>query len=635
MSTKTDPGFVQIQAVRSINPVPMMKPMSAPGSGGGMGGGMTMIGGGGSMPVLGGGTGTGGTGTGGTQSTTMAMTMGGAPSGPQPMSLAFSVANPFDHNFTSVKGTLKVDNKVVATKDLGVLFPHQRRTVNFAQWTPPKSGTFPVRIELTGLGLGGKPLSATAMDQIVVAPPTKAAKKGAPGGGPGGGASTRSLIVGGSGAPGGVPGGSTPMMMQTRLMTPMLLVPAQQQAGGPKTRSLMLTPGGRGGPAFAPTLLGLTANSIVLAPFPALVGNEVELSVRLFNSERLPANKAKIEAFVDGDKLGETTIEVPVARAVLAKGFKKWTAKPGRHEVRAVVTWGSRSGSAAKPIDVRPPNGVGAGGVAALIGRGSFGFARLSVTANDVRLNPLVPSAGSSVELSVRVQNAGAGDVKGVRAELFADGVRLGEANGDIAAGKDRVFTGYPRWTPTAGKHVILCRASAGGQITEASREVTVGAGITLMKPLLTTTTMTTNPTIGMQTAAMSGMTLAIAARPDLQILAGDITFAPAAPKANDPLTVTIVVRNLGNALATGGMVTGVLQADGAEVARRQFPAAVAANGSMSLIWPVTTPSGKVLTAIATSAVANDSRADNNEGRASASIATIIIFQPQLELYRR
>ena len=81
-----------------------------------------------------------------------------------------------------MKATLKVSNKVVSTKDVGVLMPRQRRTVSFAQWTPPKSGTFPVQILLAGLGPGGKPLNATANDQVVVAPAAKAGAK--PAGGP-------------------------------------------------------------------------------------------------------------------------------------------------------------------------------------------------------------------------------------------------------------------------------------------------------------------------------------------------------------------------------------------------------------------------------------------------------------------
>ena len=71
-----------------------------------------------------------------------------------------------------------------------------------------------------------------------------------------------------------------------------------------------------------------------------------------------------------------------------------------------------------------------------------------------------------------------------------------------------------------------------------------------------------------------------------------------------------------------------ILQADGAEVTRREFPVNLAASGMTSLSWPVTTPSGKVLTAVVTAIVANDARADNNQAQATTSVA--IALQRQL-----
>jgi len=203
--------------------------------------------------------------------------------------------------------------------------------------------------------------------------------------------------------------------------------------------------------------------------------------------------------------------------------------------------------------------------------------------------------------------------------------VRLGEATGIVPAGRDFVFSGFPRWTPTAGRHVLLCRATVSGQVTEATREVTVGGAVTLVKPVLTTT-----PATLATPSAATGLTLMAAiARPDLQILPSDITYAPATPKPGDPLTITIVVRNLGDAAANGGKVVGVFQVDGAESSRREFPVTVAPKGMMTLVWPVATPAGKLLTTVGTASIANDSRADNNEARASASIAVTLV-KPQV-----
>jgi hypothetical protein len=84
---------------------------------------------------------------------------------------------------------------------------------------------------------------------------------------------------------------------------------------------------------------------------------------------------------------------------------------------------------------------------------------------------------------------------------------------------------------------------------------------------------------------------------------------------------MTIVVRNMGTGPANGGTVLGILQIDGAEAARREFPVTIAAKGVMTLMWPITTPTGATLTVAARATVANDARADNNEARASTSVA--------------
>jgi hypothetical protein len=390
---------------------------------------------------------------------------------------------------------------------------------------------------------------------------------------------------------------------------------------------------------FTTSVLGLNANSIVLAPFPAQVGNDVDVSVRLFNSDRLPAKKVLVQVFVDDEKLGEKTMDVGELRTETAGGFKAWKAKPGRHDVRATVAWGTRNGTAAKPIDINPPHAVGAGGVASLMGRATLfapsramgatlSLGRLAIASTDVRLNPAAPGAGTPVDLSVRIQNPGTADAKGVQAEIFADGVRLGGASGDVPAGRDFVFSGFPRWTPTSGKHVLLCRATFGGQTTEATREVVVGAAMALVKPVLTTSQPMTLATPSVGGAMMMHMAVA---RPDLQIQSTDITFSPASPKGGDPLTMTIVVRNVGNADANGGIVLGVFQVDGAEAGRREFPVTVPAGGMTTLIWPVSTPSGRTLTTTATATVGNDSRADNNQATASIAIASVMRYErPQV-----
>jgi len=628
LATSTAPGFVQIQSIRSMTPMTMSAkaPLMSGGIGGGGAAGGTMrmssgSGGGvgsgpmttmsaGSPPAHGGSPapapppppgGSGGSGSGGIvpiMHTTSALA---------PMSLAFSISNPFTNNFTHVSAALKIDGTLIATKDLGTLYPLQRRTVTFAEWTPSRAGTFPVNIELNGVGPTGHALTSSARDEIVVggpAPPPIATRSlttpGSTSGGTGGGIATRTLS-----------------MPQTRLITPLLVTGGTPLARPASTRSIYSI---RGVMPMGPALFGLTANSLLLSPFPALVGRDVVLTVRLFNSDRVAAHKVKVEGFLDGEKLGETTVDLPIARAVDAKGFKAWNAKPGRHSFRAVVTDGSRQASAIKPVDVGPIGGIGGGGVAALIGRGGLAGSKLgsklAMASADIRLNPLAPTAGADVTVSVHIQNTGTTDVQGVQAELFVDGVRLGSSSADIAAGKDAVLASFPHWKPTAGNHTLLCRASAGNSAVSATRDVSVGATALLVKGL---------PTTGFKT----GFSALLAGKPDLQITPGDITFTPTMPRPGTTVTVSINVRNVGAAAATGGTVLCILSADGSEVTRRQFDASLDAGGSTTLSWPVMTPNGKSISVSATASVADDAQPGNNSATAMTSVGVLLIKQVQ------
>ncbi|HEX7077699.1 MAG TPA: CARDB domain-containing protein, partial [Candidatus Eisenbacteria bacterium] len=635
LSTKTDPGFVQIQSIRSMSPVPMSMPMSAGGSGGGIGGGSTPMsahgtgagvgggmtpmmarsapgtGGGSTTPMMAPGSSGGTGGTGGVTPLALRNT-----SGPiAPVSLAFTVSNPFGYNFLGVKATLRVNGGFIATKDLGVLSPSQRRTVTFGDWTPPRAGTYAIEIVLVGMGAGGHMLTSKATDQLVIdASGTPSAPPSAP--------ATRSLV--GTPAPpppppprpGAAPGGAgaMPLRLTTRALTPMMRGIGTGAPIAIAPRSIFASTVAASG---APDLLGLTANAILVQPLPVALGKPAEVSVRLFNSERAAAAGVKVEAYVDQEKLGETKVDVPVARAVLAHGWKPWSPKPGRHSVRIVVTAGARTASAVKPVDVTPPHGIGMGGVAALTGRGIGAFGTLSLEPADIQLTPALPTAGASVVLSVRVRNTGASDASAVRVEVYADGIRLGEATGDIAAGKDHVFP-LPRWTAAAGAHKILCRAILGAARAEATRDVSVGA--TAAIGTISARTLTATP----------GMATLLVARPDLQILPTDIHFSPLTPKAGDALTISMTVRNGGSGAANGGSVLGILQVDGAEVTRRQFPVSIPAGGSTTLTWSVTTPSGKQLAVTAHATMSGDSNSGNDEARATTSVGVVLLLSPKL-----
>ena len=94
-------------------------------------------------------------------------------------------------------------------------------------------------------------------------------------------------------------------------------------------------------------------------------------------------------------------------------------------------------------------------------------------------------------------------------------------------------------------------------------------------------------------------------------------------------LTNTVIVRNLGDGAANGGTVSAVLQVDGAEATRREFPVTIPAKGLTTLVWPLSAPNGKSFTTVATANIANDANAGNNQAQATSAIQVMLMRQVQ------
>jgi hypothetical protein len=288
--------------------------------------------------------------------------------------------------------------------------------------------------------------------------------------------------------------------------------------------------------AFAGGVMGLSANGILLRPFPPVLDEPVEVSVQLANPDGA-AETAKVRVSVGGEDLGEVTVNVPAGATAMATGFRAWKAANGRHDVRATVTAGARSGEATKAVFVTPmgPRGLGrpvAGGVAAMPGAPGA--------------RPMMTTGGR----------------------------------------------------PTGGKAGMAPGGKGGASAS--------GGAAGFQSP-----------------RAMPGL----AAAPDLKLASADIRMTPATPAAGATAVVQITVRNLGAAPATGGQVLAVLTADGKEVARQQFAAAVPARGVMPLQWPITVPPG-ALSVTATATAPGDANPNNNLARSGAAPATAAPVMP-------
>jgi hypothetical protein len=276
---------------------------------------------------------------------------------------------------------------------------------------------------------------------------------------------------------------------------------------------------------------GLTANSILVRPFPAAVGAPLDVSVQLANREATPAGNVSVQVSVDGEDLGSVSVALPASGSAIASGFRSWTAKSGRHDFRAIVTAGDQRGEATKAVLV---NAAGGGPFA---GRPMGGATAGTMTAGGMK-----PGGMSTGGMSTGGMSTG------------------GMSTGGMATG-------------------TMTPSRPGGMTPFGGR-----------------------PAPGMSVA------------PDLQVTTTDIKIAPPAPAQGTAAVINITVRNLGAALATDGKVLLVLHADGKEIERKQFPAAVAARGMLALQWPITAPAG-ALSVSATATATGDGNPNNNTAR--------------------
>jgi hypothetical protein len=435
-TTTTQPGFVSVEGFRTPLVVASFKTTSNGGGASTGGSGTTS-----SARSAPSGTSPSGAAAGAAQSATMQtspapsgatpMMASGAPAGNSGEPVAVTFVNPFAHGFYQATATLQVNGKIVATRPLGTIAPHQRRTISFMDWKPQKAGAYRVAVDVHGRSPSGQVLTTHVADEVHIESPSR-----------------RTFMA---------PAPSSRPVFAARPLTPVMSAPAVFG-----TRSITSKPGvgaasptlqvrGIGAPNAA--ALGLSPNSITLKPFPIAVGNRVEVSIRLLNPERLAATQAKVRVTIDGEDLGESTVDVPAGGNALALGFKTWEAKAGRHDVRARVTFGSQTSDALKPIMVMSgpgfasvrtiggqPGGAGVRTIqpvgtvtlqpsasttttkSPLTAFGSQPTLMMATTApdleigpSDLRVVPPSPAPGTSVVVPITVRNVGAAFARDAR----------------------------------------------------------------------------------------------------------------------------------------------------------------------------------------------------------------------------
>lgn len=422
-------------------------------------------------------------------SSTRSITAAPAPaaaSAPEPVTM--TLANPFQTLFRDVVATLRIDDAVVSTRQLGSLLPGQRRTVTFTEWSPPRPGTYRLRTDLVGAGPAGKPLTSSATSTITVGAPASAARS-AP-------------------SPASSPASPVRSLTATRSFAPLVRPVSSQPvaAFGAGTRTLGGSPGVRS--FAAKQAVALTPNSILMRPFPPAPGTPASVTVQLSNPDRTPIHGARVAVSVDGVALGESMVDIPAHGLAMASGFKEWTATAGPHEVRAAVSVGASRSEVSKPLLVsaagtrgfgRPavvaggafkpgaPRGIGSPDSAGKPGftmqpgfkpvmgglRGGPG-PNLQITPADIRFTPAQPAAGAAMSVAITVRNVGVAPANDGRvlAVLSAGGAEVARQQFAAAVPAKGLLTlDWPLTAPAASPLVVTVTATASGDTDPSNNQ--------------------------------------------------------------------------------------------------------------------------------------------------------------------
>ena len=422
-----------------------------------------------------------------------------------PMNLA--VTNKFFKPIENLSAACFVNGKQVAAKQIGTVLPGQRRTIMFSEWTPATKGGFNVEVRLQCLGTTRKVLHATLSGTVDIA--DEAAVQG--------------LVR---------PGLRSNDRPTTRMVGPL----------APAASSILVRPTIRIAPPMG-MMLRVGSDDIRLMPFPVGVGLPVQVSVNVGNPGTLAAPNAKVEVFVDGQGLGEVTVDLPSGRPTSVGGFKAWTAVAGMHTARAVVSAGGTRVESSRPFEVRAAlarPGMIRTPVRIVLPTGlrNTSPASVAIGAMDIHISPSSPAPGTEAELTATVRNGGGALAKGVRVEAFVDSTRLGTATLDLAPGTSGLARGFGKWTAGAGTHTVRFVASLGTQKQEATRTLIVTSA-RLVRPPVTIPTRTL-PVPPPTTNA------------PLVVGSSDIEASPSAPKAGDGVKFAVTVRNPGRDAVAG-----------------------------------------------------------------------------------
>ncbi|MCX6651916.1 MAG: Ig-like domain-containing protein [Methanomassiliicoccales archaeon] len=183
----------------------------------------------------------------------------------------------------------------------------------------------------------------------------------------------------------------------------------------------------------------------------------------------------------------------------------------------------------------------------------------LIIQSSSLVFDPAAPYVGDAVNLTADVLNHGNSDAHYVAVGFYVDGAKIAQVNWSVVPAQGQVRQVRAQWHAVLGTHNISVMADANNSIpetnesnNEAWKDIVVVA-----RPVF---------------------------KPDLEVTAANITFAPSTIYENDTVSISVMVYNKGNWVASNAVIS--IHNETGLVANRSVSIAPGVASLVEVEWP-------------------------------------------------
>jgi subtilase family serine protease len=182
----------------------------------------------------------------------------------------------------------------------------------------------------------------------------------------------------------------------------------------------------------------------------------------------------------------------------------------------------------------------------------------LIIQSSSLVFDPATPYVGDAVNLTADVLNHGNSDAHYVAVRFYVDGGQIAQVNSSLVPAQGQVQV-RAQWQAVLGTHNISIMADANSSIPETNESNNLAWKniVVVSRPVY---------------------------KPDLEVTAANITFAPTTIYENDTVSISVMVYNKGNGVASSAVIS--INNETGFIANRSVSIAPGAASLVQVEWP-------------------------------------------------